>query len=140
MQQDKIKAAIKERREMLKMLKKIGEDKEVIEMVTKLEYEPVQSLAERYKYVKISKAEKNFKYFKIIAQFLADKFYYSVQNHCYYYGSTAYDFELILSLARFYKKNKTLFDGHMDIIKRMSEGTCGWLNLKCFWLSNTIGN
>jgi len=138
MQKDKVEAATKERNRMIKMLKQLREDKEVIEMVTKLEYDPVQSLDERYQYLKLSESEENFKFFKIIAQLLADKFWYSVQDCCYYYGNNAYDFELILSLARFYQKNETLFEGHIDIIKRMCDETSDWEKIKEFWLKNTI--
>lgn len=144
MQQDKIRESTRERNYMIKMLKQLREDGEVIEMVTKLEYNPVQSLEERYQYLKLSESEENFEFFNKIAQILADNFKYSVQDSddiyecCVYYGNNAYDFELILSLARFYQTNETLFEGHIDIIKRMCDETSDWEKIKEFWLKNTI--
>lgn len=148
MYQDKFKKATLEQMEAIKMLTEAGESEEVKELVTKLYYEPIQTLATRYKYVKTSREEGNFEFFKKIADLLAEKFKYYVQDGddeyecCIYYGSDAYDFECILSLARFYQKNQTLFDGHFDIIKRMCEPEKYqhpyWEDIKKFWLKHTV--
>ena len=58
------------------------------------------------------------------------------------YGNNAYDFKFIISLARFYQNNETLFDGHIDIIKRMCESANRheWEDIKKFWLKHTLKN
>ena len=150
MYQDEFKKASHEHSEAIKMLTEAGESDEVKELVTKLYYKPVQTLALRYEYIKTSRKEGNFEFSKKIANLLAKNFKYSVQDGedeylcCVYDGSYAYDFEFILSLARFYQKNQTLFEGHFDIIKRMCESEVyhrpHWEDVKKFWLKHTINH
>lgn len=137
-----------EKWETNKMLEEAGESIAIKDMVTKLSYKPIQTLAERYEYIKVSREEGNFEIFEKIANLLAENFKYSVQDSdddyecCVYYGNNAYDFEFILSLARFYQNNREVFDGHFDIISRMCENAKGygpsWNNTKAFWLLHTI--
>lgn len=148
MRQKEFRELLHKRNEIIKTMTTIGESEEIKELVVKLEYKPVQSLSERYAYVKISQDEGNFEFFKKIAQILADNFRYSVQDSgdeyecCVYYGNDAYDFKFILSLARFYQNNQTLFDGHIDIIKRICESSNRheWEDIKRFWEKYTINN
>ena len=147
MYNDEFLKASREKKETLKILTEVGENDEIKEFVTKLNYNPVQTLMARYEYVKMSREEGNFEFFKKIADFLADKFKYSMLDSadyyeaCAYCGSNAYDFKFILSLSRFYQKNKTLFDGHFDIIKRMCESNAYyypyWEEVKEFWIKHT---
>lgn len=138
-----------EKWEMKKMLEEARESQAIQDMVTTLSYKPIQPLVERYKYIKVSREEGNFEIFEKIANLLAENFKYSVQDSdddyecCVYYGNDAYDFELVLSLARFYQNNRDLFDGHFDIINRMCKNsgqyaTRNWNTIKTFWLGHTI--
>ena len=148
MYQNEFTKASFEQREAIKMLTEAGESAEVKELVIKLYYKPIQTLATRYECVKTSREEGNFEIFKKIADLLAEKFKYYVQDGndeyecCVYYGSYAYDFEFILSLARFYQKNQALFKGHFDIIQRMCEPEKykrpHWEDVKKFWIKHTL--
>ena len=150
MYQDEIKKASLEQRETLKLLDEAGENDEIKEIVTKLYYKPAQTLNERYEYVKKSREEGSFEFFKKIAEFLGERYKYYVKDRadeyecCVYYGSDAYDFSFIHSLARFYQNNSTLFDGHFDIIKRLCTPdsthciSFNWEKAQEFWLKHTI--
>lgn len=141
-----------EKRNVTKLLEEAGESAVIKEMVTKLSYAPVQPLEKRYEYVRISQEEGNFEFFEKISNLLAEKFKYSVYDSdpddelcCEYFGNNAYDFEVILLLARFYQNNRNLFDGHFDIISRMCESNenfgifwSNWDKIKEFWLNHTI--
>ncbi len=149
MYQDRFKEASLNKREIIKLLTELGESEEIKEIVTRCNLCPIQSLNERYEYVKTSVNEGNFEIFKRIAKLIGDTYTYRQQDRaddelaCVYYGNDAYDFELILSLARFYQKNKVLFKGHFDIISKMCnpprrKSKCRWEELKDFWLEYTI--
>ena len=138
-----------EKMEIQKMLEEAGESIVIKDMVTKLPYKPIQTLAERYEYIKVSQEEGNFEVFEKIANLLAENFKYGVKDmaddyECsVYYGNDAYDFEFILFLARFYQNNIEVFGGHFDIISRMCKNSQqyardNWDTIKMFWLGHTI--
>ena len=148
-EKNEFRKAYFEEREANKMMEEAGECVAIKEMVTKLSYKPIQTLAERYEYVRISREEGNFEIFEKIANLLAEKFEYYVQDRedddelcCVYYGNNAYDFDFILLLARFYQNNRKVFDGHFDIISRMCENgkyyRPNWEEIKEFWLKHTL--
>ncbi len=145
-EKNEFQKALTEEREANKLLEEAGESAQVKEMVTRLNYKPLQTIAKRYEYVKISREEGNFEIFGKIANLLAETFKYRVQDSdddyecCVYYGNNAYDFDFILSLARFYQNNRKVFDGHFDIINRMCERgkKADWAEVKEFWLKNTL--
>ena len=132
-----------------KLLEEAGGCVAIKEMIMRFDYKPIQTLTERYEYIKKSQEEGNFEFFEKIANLLGEKFKdcivfnaddYSLDYEKYY--NKAYDFDFILSLARFYQNNREVFDGHFDIISRMCESgkyyRPDWKEIKTFWLEHTL--
>lgn len=125
------------------------ENLEIIDLVTRWEYDPFQSLDERYGIIKKAQEEEIFEIFKRIVTILSDNFGYYVQSGddndddaLSFHGNYAYDFEMILNMSRWYKNHLSLLDGHLDIISRsidlVRHKQSYWLDkLKPFWLSIT---
>ena len=132
-----------------KLLEDLGTNVTIKEMVMKFDFKPIQTLEERYECIKKSQEEGNFDFFEKIANLLGEKFKeyivvnpddYSLEYIAYY--NKAYDFDFILSLARFYQNNREVFDGHCDIISRMCErrkyDMPDWNEIRTFWLEHTL--
>ena len=124
------------------MLLKENETEEIKNLITSLSYNPVQTYQERFEYIKKARKFGNLRYFKVIAQIIADEYSYSVADDpdmefaCVYYGSEMYDFEFIFSLSVYYKRNPMLFNGHLDVIRKLFDANHRE-EAKAFWLKIT---
>jgi len=141
MYDEDLERAVITRKRTIEMMEEKGETDQVKNLMTKFWRCPCQTPEERYECIKLSQKEGNFEFFIKITEFLLGEklesyslprgskeyngeYYFDKDNGKKYHvdefsQNTAYDFKLILSLSRFYQNYETLFEGHMDCIRKM---------------------